>query len=267
MSVEKMTRPEHLYGTSDRLFLNTELGCASACTYCYLPTEGFGIGLSQSERTNRITAQELLDALCGDPRVRKGPEGTLFSIGCFSEAWDTTNRPETIELIKTLLEFGNPIQLATKRQVKSDDLRKITSTPHWRGQLSIYISSATISHWKVHEPRTEAPARRFQSFDACREAGVSACLYIKPVIPGVTIIDCEMYADVLFNYGVPCIVGDRFAVETHGVTSPISEKLVVIHHNEAELIRRKLCAFGPVFSKSEAALAYLGRKKWMSDKK
>ena len=256
-----MIESQHIYGDSSRLFLNTELGCTSACTYCYLPSEGFPIGLSRTQAASRISTDTLITSLIKDVRFRSGQSGTLLSIGCFSEAWDPRNRQDTLFLIKKLLELGNSIQLSTKRKVGIVDLKEIVSSRYWRGQLSLYISSATISHWDEHEPRTVAPAIRFQSFASCGEVGVSACLYIKPLIPKVTIKDWSLYGVVMSDYQIPAIVGERFVTELFEDVSPISKTLFVIHDDEVQTMRQKLAAFGPVFVKSEDALNYLRKKE------
>jgi DNA repair photolyase len=254
-----MIRAEHIYGNRDRLFLNTELGCSSACTYCYLPTEGFQVGLAKTDQSHRVDSDLLIRALLEDSRTVLGANGTLFSIGCFSEAWDPKNRESTIEIIKALLKFGNPMQLATKRKVGLLDLREITNSPDWYGQLSIYVSSATISHWHEYEPLTVSPAKRFESFASCRELGVQACLYLKPLISGITIKDVMQYGEVMQTYNVPAIVGERFSTEEQTKTSAISKTLFVVHNSESVLMREKLSAYGPVFSQSEDAMAYLRR--------
>lgn len=256
-----MIRPEHIYGDSTRLFLNTELGCTSACTYCYLPEEGFKIGLSKTESSPNIDGDLLLKELLIDSRVKFGTRGTLFSIGCFSEAWDPRNRKSTIQIIKALLYFGNPIQLATKRKVGLTDLCEITNNQFWNNQLTIYISSATISHWNQYEPLTIEPKKRFESFSACREAGVQACLYIKPLIPSITILDTEIYGKVIEKHHIPIIVGDRFTNEKLNEKSPISKSLFVIHDEESVIMREQLSFYGPVFSKSEEALIYFRKNK------
>lgn len=256
-----MIKSEHIYGRSDRLFLNTELGCASACTYCYLPSEGFGIGLNRSQQTYRINADTLIEGLGRDSRFKLGQNGTLLSIGCFSEAWDLKNRQVTMRLIEILLTFGNPIQLATKRKIGVSDLRKITASSAWNGQLSIYISSATISRWSDYEPRTVAPKIRFESFASCCDVGVQVCLYIKPLIPKITLDDWEQYGALMDKYKIPSIVGAQFTVAQLGAAAPISKNLFVIHEDEGVMMREKLAAYGPVFAKSEEALAYLRKKK------
>lgn len=249
-----MIKAEHIYGTRKRLFLNTELGCTSACKYCYLPSEGFKIGLNRSEQSYRITPETLLDGLYKDQRFVSGSTGTLLSIGCFSEAWDPRNRQNTVSLIRALLPLCNPIQLATKRRVQLHDLREIVNDPAWRNQLRVYISSASITHWAEYEPRTIAPKIRFESFVSCNNAGVQAFLYIKPLIPSITIRDSELYGALMRRHDLAVIVGDQFVASVVGPKSPISNKLFVVQGNESILMRAKLTAYGQVFATTEDAL-------------
>ena len=63
------------------------------------------------------------------------------------------------------------------------------------------------------------------------------------------------------EYEIPAIVGERFVTEQLKDVSPISKTLFVIHEDEGITMRKKLSAFGPVFAKSEDALAYLRKKE------
>jgi DNA repair photolyase len=242
----------HIYGDSKRLFLNTELGCASNCSYCYLPIEGYQIG---SKVALRISATRLLKLLETNMQIVKGVRGTIFSIGCYSECWDSKNRNETIELILGLLSFGNPIQIATKRYIKSTDLLKLIPKQVYPNQLRVYISSATISRWKEYERGTTAPIKRFESFSSCNQLGLSSFLYIKPVLPGITIQDAYKYGEVMQKYNIPAIVGDRFEKDGSDTLSPISNKLVISPHNDLALLGDILTDFGKVFYNSTDTLA------------
>jgi DNA repair photolyase len=249
-----MQENKFIYGDHRRLFINTELGCASKCAYCYLPSEGFPIGVS-AEQTSRKNYLTLLEELKNDSRFISGSNGTLISIGCFSECWDSRNRSDTKNLILELLNFGNPIQLATKRRIKHEDLLPIISSSAWNGQLNIYISTATISNWTTWEPGTTKPHQRFLSFDACKEAGITAFLYIKPVIPDITIKDAELYAAIMNQFKVAAIVGERFTSLTSDDTSPISSELFVSSHGDVEELRKKLSTSGTVFNSSTDTIA------------
>jgi DNA repair photolyase len=244
---------KYVFGTSDRLFLNTELGCASSCAYCYLPSEGLQIGRApDSER--RLPAARVLEMVERDTRVRKGEGGTVFSIGCFSECWDRRSRRQTLELVLGLLAFGNPIQLATKRMVSRGDLEVLVRAPDWNNQVVVYVSSAVISRWQEFEKGTTQPKRRFTSFAACREVGIRAFLYVKPVLPNITTTDLDQFGAVMRQYGVSAVVGDRFEERTDGRASPISTRLKIEEHPDVKRTRVALLSYGKVYADSLDAL-------------
>lgn len=238
-------------GDASRLFLNLELGCNSSCSYCYLPSEGIPLGTRPQQSSTR-SPEELLDQLRSDSRFMPGRDGTVLSIGCFSECWDSKTRPKTIQLIKALLPFDNWIQFATKREINQHDLRSIVSNSSWREQAVAYVSSATIRQWKKFERGTTRPERRFRSFSACRASGVRTCLYVKPVIPDVTVHDADLYGSLMQSQGVDVVVGDLFVpgLASDAALSPISGLLHVAQHPDATLLRRTFSKFGRVFESS-----------------
>jgi DNA repair photolyase len=244
---------KHVFGTSARLFLNTELGCASSCAYCYLPAEGLGIGRTP-ESARRLPAESILEMVERDPRVRKGEGGTVFSIGCFSECWDRRSRPQTIELVLGLLASGNPIQIATKRMMSRRDLEVLVGAPEWKNQVVVYVSSAVIGRWQEFEKGTTQPKRRFSTFAACREVGIRAFLYVKPVLPGITTTDVDQFGAVMRQYSVSAVVGDRFEERADGRASPISARLKIDEHADVKRTRVALLSYGKVYADSLDAL-------------
>ncbi len=234
-----------IQGDSERVFLNTEVGCASRCSYCYLGPEGFPIGEMPKDR---ISSAEVLATLrTMSSNVSFGSCGTIFSIGCYSECWDRRNRQETLKLIRGLLPYGNPIQVATKRRILASDLSPISLLPEWQRQLTIYISSATISAWKTYERGTSPPAVRFRSFEACLTSGIKAFLYVKPVIRGVTIKDADAYGQVMRDFGVGVVVGDLFIEGTRGRRAPVGRNLVISPNREVHELCETLSSFGPAY--------------------
>lgn len=237
----------HIFGDSERLFLNTELGCASSCSYCYLPIENYPIG---SRTLSRISAAQLLAAIEANAQIRRGRSGTLFSIGCFSECWDSRNWRETISLISGLLPLGNNIQVATKRKISSHALAPLASLTGFKAQVHFYISSSTITQWRHYEKGTTPVLKRFESFSVCKEFGISVHLYIKPVLPNITIQDAEKYGDIMRSYGVSAIVGEQFESNDMGSLAPISKKLVISEHADVQQLRDILSQYGEVFCNS-----------------
>jgi DNA repair photolyase len=250
-----MSNP-YIYGDAHRIFINTELGCSSSCSYCYLPSVGLKINAKKSD-VKRISIKELLGEIFKDDRIIKGKNGTLLSIGCFSECWDSRNRQDTIELINSLIPLGNPIQLASKRELRAEDLSCINISCNYRKQLGVFVSSATISRWKEYEKGTSPPSARFKTFENCISIGISSFLYIKPTIPGVTNIDASHYGRLMTKYNISAVVGDAFIRAEENGNSPISGLLKIAPDVAVDHLRQELKKYGSVFKTSDEAMATL----------
>lgn len=196
----------YLEGDEKRLFLNTNLGCSSNCSYCYLSAVELVKG---KDPDKKIGINELIVKLENTQGFIKGKQGTKLSIGCYSECWDQTNKKDTIALINKLLEYGNPIQIATKQYISDEDFSKITKI-NLNGQISIYISSSSISMYKQYEQGTVEPRKRFESFELIEKFNIPMYLYMKPVIKDVTINDLELYKKIIENIKLMLLLGQCF---------------------------------------------------------
>lgn len=238
----------YLHGDEKRIFVNTSLGCRAKCSYCYLPEVGFTTGV-KPERFK--PAKVVVESLFNSYQFVTGKLGTIISIGCFSECWDKFNKLETIEIIEKVVEMGNPIQLATKRYIDYDEISHIVSKLKWEGQLSIYVSCASISNWKNYEKGTVPPRLRFKSFKVKESLGIPCYLYIKPVIQDITVLDVETYYDVMKEYEVDAIVGSIFATTTSKDKAPILPgKLFYGDKSDEAVIKKHLINIGDVYDTS-----------------
>ncbi|MFC7775954.1 hypothetical protein ACFQW4_02615 [Pantoea sp. GCM10028869] len=141
----------------------------------------------------------------------RGRTGTIISLGCYSECWDVSGREITKSLIAYFLKLGNPVQFATKRYVASDDIIGLQKLIQWEGQLCIFISSVTITHWQTVERGTDSPQKRFSSFELIKKLGIPTYLYLKPILKGVTIKDLDNYKNIVREYAVSgVVVGSHF---------------------------------------------------------
>jgi len=210
---------DYIYGNSERIFLNTTLGCKSKCSYCYLPS----LNLVENFK---IKITKLIILLKENTDFIKGKNGTILAIGCYSECWDIENRKDTINLINKLLYFQNPIQIATKQEVTLFDFNNIKlSDIKYYNHLSIYISSVSITHHNTYEKGTSRPLLRFNSFKIKKKYNIPMYLYLKPIIEKVTIRDIDFYLDLIKEYDIEVIVGKLF--ETSGKNlAPISNGIL-----------------------------------------
>lgn len=229
----------YISGTKDRIFINPTLGCDSNCSYCYLGTQGLDIG---KKTISPKSAEFLIEGLLAFPGFRKGKEGTVISIGCYSECWSSANIAVTKDFIKAALDFFNPIQFATKRSVSTTQLADIFPLIQWSGQLSLFISCSTISQWRTYEKGTSKPQDRFREITELLSNGLKVCIYIKPVLDSVTINDLDLFADVIDRTGCSVVVGDIFNFTSSNsrpdlIKAPIpSTGLYVCASNDMEYI-------------------------------
>ncbi len=228
-------------GNKERIFLNTALGCESKCKFCYLPSQNHMIG---NKPKLSITSEEIVKKLLSHSNFIKGKFGTVLSIGCYSECWSKNNKKTTIELIKSLTNLGNPIQLATKRIISKEEFYDLNSAILWKGQLTIFISSTTVSDYKVWEKSTSDPYKRFSIFSENLKAKIPLCLYLKPILPNITIKDIDIYAKYVTSYNLQTIVGSMFVYDEKSISeqkAPIpSNKLFTVQSNDENTIFNKL---------------------------
>lgn len=228
-------------GNKKRIFINTALGCDSKCKFCYLPSQSFPIG---NRPKLSISFDQAIKELINHPQFIIGKFGTILSIGCYSECWSRHNKSTTIELIKSLMTLGNPIQLATKRIISKEELIQLNRDVIWKGQLTVFISSTTISEYKIWEKSTSDPYKRFNIFKESRHTRIPVCLYLKPILPNITIKDIEIYAKYIKTHKIQTIVGSMFIYD-HKLTdhkrAPIpSEDLFTIESDDEKTIFNKL---------------------------
>lgn len=213
----------YVYGTGERLFINSTLGCRAKCSYCYLPSLSYELGASALDVVDSNMLIELVES---HPEFKSGKNGTIISLGCYSECWDDSVKQSTLELIEYFLTRKNSIQFATKRYVSHSSLEKIIPHISWKGQLCIFISSSTISKWKSVERGTDSPENRFEGFRLSEIFDIPTYLYLKPILNNVTICDLEEYLNIIKKYkpnGV--IVGGKFTKSgnVNKKLAPISE--------------------------------------------
>lgn len=193
-----------------RVFVNPAFGCASKCRFCYIEELGF-TALKLSPFSGDNVKRELLKS----PRFFPGRNGTLISISPDTEPFDKRVLAKTLEFIASLSALGNPMQIATRRKIELDTIRKIVDSLEYLNQLTLFVSNSTITYHHIIEPGTTTPAKRFETFRICQEEGLSSCLYLKPVIPNVTIQDVDTYIEVINQYAIQyCCIGVLYANNT-----------------------------------------------------
>ena len=89
------------------------------------------------------------------PYFVQGREGTIISIGCYSECWDVGNKQEAFKVISEIVRLGNYVQLATKRGILWEELTKLDSLALFKNQIGIYLSIPTLTGSRQMEKGTD----------------------------------------------------------------------------------------------------------------
>lgn len=198
---------EFVYGTGKRIFINTALGCNANCKYCYLPHLGY-------ERKKKVISGETaVQMLRNMSCFEEGKNGTIISIGCYSECLDKQNMKETKKIIQNVLPLGNKVQLATKQSVTEEVCKLIERNRIFTEQMKVYISMPTFSLISQMEPGTVPVELRIRNIEKCMKYNIPVVLYIKPFMDKITDLDLEQYINILKTYKIPVVVGGYLYTE------------------------------------------------------
>jgi DNA repair photolyase len=187
-----------------RVFVSPAYGCTSKCGFCYL----VHVRGSEKISVSKLTGDDLVLQLLANPQFRPGKNGTLISFSPHTESLDERVFPKLLEFIKAISYLRNPMQIATKRQVTPSHAIQLVNSIKYENQLVIFISSSTITYHDVFETATTIPLQRFEGFAACHAVGLPTCLYVKPVIPQISLLDIKLYIALIEQYTIKyCCVG------------------------------------------------------------
>jgi DNA repair photolyase len=174
--------------------LNPYRGCEHGCVYCFARPSHAYLGLSpgldfESNLFYKPDAAALLRQELAAPAYRCAP----IAVGINTDAYQPVERRLGITraVLEVLRECHHPLTLVTKSSLVERDLDILTDMA--REQLvQVMISITTLRHTlaRIMEPRAVAPARRLQTVQRLREAGVPVGVLVAPLIPVLT--DNEM---------------------------------------------------------------------------
>lgn len=219
---------EFVYGSRDRIFVNTDKGCKARCSYCYLRH------LMGQDKTNSISIQEAIKSVESNPLFEKGESGTILSIGCYSECLDEANVLKTKELIEYFMTYGNYIQLATKQEVPQSIIDTIIHHRKFEHQVSIYISMPTMSAIEQLEEGTASLNIRLRNIERCIMNNIPVVLYIKPFIENITDKDTDMFLNIIKKNSIPVVIGEFLSENISPKIADVGEgKLYVRSENDA----------------------------------
>lgn len=131
--------------SKNRVFINPTVGCSLKCNYCYLIEYGISNNLTPISPVG-VPGSDYARAIERLPEFRKGKDGALLSIGSFCEPFLLEVRLQTIDIMKAVVHWKNPLQVVTKEWPGTECLESLCELfQGCPGQLTVYLSMGDLS--------------------------------------------------------------------------------------------------------------------------
>jgi DNA repair photolyase len=170
--------------------LNPYRGCVHACHYCYARATHSYFGLNADDDFEstifvKTNFPEVLRRELGRPSLA----GERISIGTATDPYQPIEGKYrlTRRSLEALLDYRQPCSIVTKSTLIQRDLDLLVGLSRLT-EVHVYFTVTTVDPdiWKAVEPGTPPPAKRLQTLRRLRDAGVSAAVFMAPVLPGIT---------------------------------------------------------------------------------
>ncbi|NQV17027.1 MAG: hypothetical protein HQ534_00570 [Armatimonadetes bacterium] len=137
-----------------------------------------------------------------------GKKGSIISIGSWGDPFPESAYLYTLDYIKEMVKFGNPIQISTKYAMSDTLLTELLKIPSQKNQIVLSTSITTFKLWKQIEPCADSPIARLQSLSKLYGSKIRTNLFIKPFIFGITSEEVKEFNLNLRIYNIDtCVVG------------------------------------------------------------
>lgn len=184
------------------LTVHTGIGCDYGCLYCYVPDMGFPM----KPRPYPLSGLQLVYALLNNPYFIPGIDGTLLAFGSVTEPFMDETKERAFEYLRYVKDYlGNPTQIATKSYLSPEDAVRLRSLADER--LSVLVTITTIANAKRLEPNAPTPQERFETIRNLSRVGIHVALFLRPIIPSVTIDYGEVLKAAAENGAVGVVAG------------------------------------------------------------
>lgn len=187
------------------LSVNPYQGCEHGCVYCFArPTHAYhdlSPGLDfETKILAKTNAVELLTKELSAASYRCEP----IALGINTDAYQPAERSLQITraLLKTCLEFGQPIVLITKSTLVLRDLDLLRELARRNlARVSVSVTTLDDELKRRLEPRTAGPAARLKVIGELSAAGVPVSAMVAPVIPRINDHEMEHILEAVAEKG------------------------------------------------------------------
>lgn len=181
-----------------RWSLNPYRGCTHGCSFCYARSTHTYMGLASDDTFRqhvfvKSSAAAVLEAqLTRQLRKHDGNYDKLandiglIAIGTATDPYQPieARRRITRECLEVLARFQVPISITTRSPLI---LRDLDILQHMQVRsINISVNTLDKTVWRNLEPATPAPMKRLEAVQAMAVAGLTAGVFLAPIIPYLT---------------------------------------------------------------------------------
>ncbi|KIL37159.1 radical SAM protein [Gordoniibacillus kamchatkensis] len=202
-----------------RWSINPYRGCQHGCSFCYArSTHSFlGIAADDTFQNHIFLKSNAVEALEGQLRKMSRSRGGLrgldyVAIGTATDPYQPVeaNAKLTRGCLEVLAKYGVSVSLTTRSPLILRDLDLLSNM----SVCSINISINTLDKkvWKALEPSTPSPMKRLETVQALSEAGITAGVFMAPILPHLTdrLEDLEELVRLTAQHRASFCLGARF---------------------------------------------------------
>ena len=170
--------------------INPYRGCEFGCRYCYARYTHEFMELDPADFERKIYVKEQAGAHAASELAAPGMRGQHIAMGTATDPYQPAEEEfgATRAILEAMArESGLCVSITTKsnRVVRDVDLLQRIGE---RSSISVNLSITTLNQRLARrlEPRAPRPDLRLAAVTRLREAGISAGVFVMPVLPGIT---------------------------------------------------------------------------------
>ena len=176
------------------LTIHPTVGCNVGCSYCYL----WEMGLIREPVLNPMRPEKLVSEVRRNPYFVESRMGTFLALGSLGEPFlNPEVAQKTLSYISALKKLGNPIQVSTKFAPPPDSRL---------AGVNVLITVVVWDSYKLLEPNAPPPWDRVSAAGELLDAGAYPTLFVRPIIPGVTLNELDDMLREASRHGIRSVV-------------------------------------------------------------
>jgi len=226
-----LEQEQYYFFKKDRetLYLSTGLVCHYKCKFCYTNSL-----ITNKKNTYKplYVAQLLCKIIELDNRIKKEENGTVFMLGGYNDPFFEDHFDATIHILETLSKYNNPIHIATRHELTSEQIERLPVKKNIVINYSISsFPSGPVEDIEIIELNNQKS--RFDTMNALIKKGHNVALFIRPIIKDVTIHHLPTILQHAGTSGIEVItVGGLYFDDR--IEESLYEHKIVIDKNDVE---------------------------------